>query len=577
MRKHRRNILRTIGTAALCAAFILPAAIPANASARANASIRENVSVRSNALVRANASIRTEAGSIQIQNLSSRAEGLTRDGRDLTRIQISVGDGQETPVFRAGEKAQLQISVKNSGNTDAQNVRIAPVIQNEADWPFELDKLNYGLELGTLEAGKQADAVWGADNDMLTVKDEVTGKAYKLSFRITYDDGERAYETERYVFVKTTAKDKPDEEKPSGGKPSDPGASSGEPSGRGDSGQSPAAPDGTGADTGLTSGGFYNSEPIITGGGSAGTNGSVPRVIVTGFSTEPGEVRAGSDFKLVVHLKNTSSHTGVSNMLFDFQAPSSGTEAAAEAPAFLPSSGSSSIYLESIPAGGTRDIAIDLNARADLVQKPYSISMSMKYEDGSATQYEAQSSLAIPVKQEARFEFSKIQIAPDTISVGEEANISCSLYNLGRVKMYNVKARFEGKMIESQEQFIGNLDAGATGTIDSIVTAKKETKGGEDCKLILTYEDDAGNVSTAEQKFTMTVLQETVPADMGMLTEEIPEEGGAPVGLIAAVILISAAGITGAAIFIKSSKGKLREAEEEELFDEVERLTEDEH
>lgn len=264
-------------------------------------------------------------------------------------------------------------------------------------------------------------------------------------------------------------------------------------------------------------------------------------------------------------------------MLFDFQAPSSGTEAAAEAPAFLPSSGSSSIYLDSIPAGGTRDIAIDLNARADLVQKPYSISMSMKYEDGNATQYEAQSSLAIPVRQEARFEFSKIQIAPDTVAVGEEANISCSLYNLGRVKMYNVKARFEGAMIDSQEQFIGNLDAGATGTIDSIATAKQATEGGEDCKLILTYEDDAGNVSTSEQKFTMTVLEETAPADMEMLYEDMPEEGGLPVGMIVAVIVIAAAGITGGAILIKRRKKKLREAEEEELFDEVERLTEDEH
>ena len=57
-------------------------------------------------------------------------------------------------------------------------------------------------------------------------------------------------------------------------------------------------------------------------------------------------------------------------MLFDMQAPSAGTDAAAEAPAFLPASGSSSIYLDRIPAGGTKDISIDLNARADLVQKP---------------------------------------------------------------------------------------------------------------------------------------------------------------------------------------------------------------
>ena len=552
MRKHRRDILKRIGAAALCAAFVLQAAIPASASAR------------------------EAAGAAGIQKLSAQAEGLVQEETALARIQLSVGDGQETPVFRAGEKARLQISVRNSGNTDAQNVRISPVIQNEADWPFELEKMNYELGIGAIQAGKQADALWGAGNDMLTVKGDVTGKAYKLTFRITYDDGEKAYEMERHVFVKTEANGGAPEGNPSG-ETSDPGISSG----AGSSGQSSTAvqmPYGTGEgpDTGLAEGSFYNGDPVVSGGSSE-ANGSVPRVIVTGFSTEPGEVRAGSDFRLVVHLKNTSSRTGVSNMLFDFQAPSSGTEAAAEAPAFLPSSGSSSIYLESIPAGGARDIAIDLNARADLVQKPYSISLSMKYEDGSATQYEAQSSLAIPVRQEARFEFSKIQIAPDAVSVGEEANISCSLYNLGRVKMYNVKARFEGAMIDSQEQFIGNLDAGATGTVDSIVTAKKETTDGEECKLILTYEDDAGNVSTSEQKFSMTVLEETMPADMGTLYEDMPEEGNLPVGMIVTVIVIAAAGITGAALLIKRRKKKLREAEEEELFDEVERLTEDEH
>ena len=43
--------------------------------------------------------------------------------------------------------------------------------------------------------------------------------------------------------------------------------------------------------------------------------------------------------------------------------------------------------------------------------------------------------LAIPVNQEARFEFSDIQIMPDTAEVGEEANITCNIYNLGRIKM----------------------------------------------------------------------------------------------------------------------------------------------
>lgn len=541
MKANRTNMLKRTAAAVLCAAFILPAALPA-----------------------------------AVYAADVPAEAQTGAEKTLARIQLSVGDGQETPVFRAGEKAKLRISVKNTGNTAAQNVRIAPVIKSEADWPFELDQLNYDQDLGSVEAGGKADAVWGGGDVPLTVKDSVTGKAYKLTFRITYDDGEKAYEAEKYVFVKTEAKPGSSEEKPSGGTPSGDVPESGKPSGESPvSGGQTAGGGGYGSAAEPEAGSVYNSEPTVAGGGSAST--SVPRVIVTGFSTEPGEVRAGSNFKLVVHLKNTSSRTGVSNMLFDFQAPSSGSEAAAEAPAFLPASGSSSIYLDSIPAGGTKDISIELNARADLVQKPYSISMSMKYEDSGAAQYEAQSSLAIPIRQEARFEFSKMQIAPDTVSVGEEANISCSLYNLGRVKMYNVKARFEGKMIDTQEQFIGNLDAGATGTIDAIVTAKKATKGSEECKLVLTYEDDAGNVSTAEQKFKMTVLEETAVEETGMMPEAVPEESGNPVGLAAAVLAVIAAAAAGTVIFIKHRKKKIREAEEEEMFDEVERFTEDEH
>ena len=572
MGTNRRTMLKRTAAAVLCAAFLLPMALPAAVYAG-------DVPAGAQTGMQAGAQAGTQAGT------------KAGAGRTLARIQLSIGDGQETPVFRAGENVKLQISVKNTGNTDAQNVRIAPVIKSEDDWPFELDQLNYDRDLGAVEAGEKADAVWGGGDAPLTVKKSVTGKAYKLTFRITYDDGEKAYEAEKYVFVKTEANPGSTDEDPSGGAGNGGSQGSGKPSGnpqapggqisggQGSGGQGSesqmAGAGGNGTAAEPEAGSVYNSEPSAAGGGSASI--SVPRVIVTGFSTEPGEVRAGSNFRLVVHLKNTSSRTGVSNLLFDLQAPSSGTEEAAEAPAFLPASGSSSIYVDSIPAGGTKDISIELNARADLVQKPYSITMNMKYEDSGAAQYEAQSSLAIPIRQEARFEFSKMQIAPDTVSVGEEANISCSLYNLGRVKMYNVKARFEGKMIDTQEQFIGNLDAGATGTIDVIVTAKKATQGSGECKLVLTYEDDAGNVSTSEQKFKMTVLEETATEDTEMMPDAVPEENGSPAVPAAAALAVIAAAAGGAVVFRKHRKKKNHEAEEEELFDEVERFTEDEH
>jgi len=539
MREHRKMTLKRIGIGILCMVFVLSMLAPLVAFAEE----------------------KTESGS-QVSK------------RELAYIQISVGDGQETPVFKAGQKvSEFRINVKNNGNVDAHNVRIEPDIKNAFDWPFELDKLNYEKELSTIKSGGQTAAVWGSEEKPLIVRGDVTGKSYKLEFKISYDDGEKSYETDKYVFVKTTAKEKPSENQ--GGNANGGEINNGNTgNGSGGSGNAQGTPD----DSGAVFGGVYTSDPVMAGGSAGGadaSSASVPRVIVTGFNTEPAEVRAGSNFKLIVHLKNTSSKTAVSNMLFDMQAPSSGSEGAAEAPAFLPASGSSSVYLDGISAGGTSDISIELNARADLVKKPYSISMSMKYEDSSAAQYEAQSSLAIPVIQDARFEFSKIEIAPETVAVGEEANISCSLYNLGRVKMYNVKARFEGKMIESDEQFIGNLDSGATGMIDAIVTAKEETMDNTECKLILTYEDDAGNVSTAEEKFDLTVMPMSDAGDLDAMADIPEEQGGLPIGMIlaAAVVVIVAVAV---AIVLIMKRKKAKRLEEEELFDEVERSAEDE-
>ena len=513
-------------------------------------------------------------------------EEKTQESKVINQITLSVGDEQKTPVYKAGEKAELKINVLNKGNMDAQNVSIAPVISSTDEWPFDMEKLNYEQSLGTISAGSQTTALWGGGDDKLTVRSDVTGKSYKLTFRLTYDDGEKIYEADRYVFVKTEAKKSTSDSGNSNntgngnnsGNSNNTGKDQVDNIGSGD-GSGGSSGDGSAVSSGsdFYDGGVYNSEPVSTGGDAASTgDGSVPRVIVTGFDTDPGTVKAGSNFKLVIHLKNTSKKTAVTNMLFDLQAPASGTDEAAEAPAFLPVSGSSSIYLDKIPANGTKDISIDLNSRADLIQKPYSITMTMKYEDGNATQFEGESSLAIPVTQEARFEFSEIQIMPDTVAVYEEANITCNLYNLGRVKMYNVKAKFEGDAIEGEEQFIGNLESGATGTIDGIVTAVAESYDESNCKLVLTYEDDSGKEYSVEQPFTMTITSEMEPADMEMMTD-IPEDTGSPVGLIVAVIVgVAAVAAVVTAVLLKRRKKKIQSSEEEELLDEVERFTEDE-
>lgn len=507
-------------------------------------------------------------------NVSGTADPPDADsGNSLSTIRISVGNGQATPQYQAGQKVdKLTVTVKNSGVSSAQNVVITPVINAAEEWPFEIDSMNYEQELKEIQAGKSTEAIWSD----LKVREDVETKSYKLVFRISYDDGKKEYECEKSVYVKTAGT--------KGNEPEEPGyppyppiiinpPSVEQPGDQPSDGQ-PEEPD----QGDMGEGGVYNGDiSAVGGGGGSDERKGVPRVIVTGFNTEPGTVNAGSNFRLIVHVKNTSTTTAVSNMLFDFQAPSAGTEAAAEAPAFLPSSGASSIYLDQIPAGETRDVAIDLNARADLVQKPYSINMSMLYEDSNASQYEGSSSLAIPIYQAARFEFSEIELSPASIEVGQEANLMCSLYNTGRVKLYNVKVKFMGDGISAKEVFVGNLDSGATGTIDGMLTGESEIMPGTKCKMVVTYEDESGNPSSREEEFE---IQVTAPMEMDMgdmeMMGEMPEEAKGfpviPVVIAAAVILV----IVLAVVLTRRRKKKRAQAEEEDLVDEVDRFTEDE-
>lgn len=486
------------------------------------------------------------------------------DARPIPDIRLTVGDKQETPNYQAGQEVTLKLNVTNRGKVAATNVRISPVIDEQTAWPFELKNMNEEQTVETIEAGATAEVSW-----TWTVRSDVETKAYKAVFNILYwdenGDNSSEYEVKKQIFVKTTAQPK-EEPKPE---------ENNEEENNGGETPNPEEPQPEVPATEDLSGGFYNSEPIMSGGSGGGSgNASVPRVIVTGFTTDPGTVNAGSNFKLTVQVKNTSTTTAVSNMLFDLQAPSAGTEAAAEAPAFLPASGSSTIYLDRIPAGETRAISIDLNARADLVQKPYSITMTMQYENSEATQFEGSSSLAIPVQQAARFEFSEIEIAPSSIQVGEEANLTCSLYNTGRTKLYNVKVKFTGDGISAKDVFVGNVDSGATGTIDGMLMGESEIPAGTKSKMVVSYEDESGNVSTKEVEFELEVLPAAMD-DTGTMMETPVEEPGFPVFPVAvAVVAVAAVGV--AVLLIRRKKKKQALAEEEDLADEVDRFTEDE-
>ena len=460
-------------------------------------------------------------------------------------------------TYQYQKPQKFVVKVINNTNTEINNIVVSPDMRDDvSQWPFKTEAQKYTAKIDKLAANATESVEFN-----FTERDDVPSTRYTLLFKYTADgdiSGSQSF------YVMTTAK------------PEDKKNNSGQEEQRQPAQVQTSSGSGEGVPASADAGGFSNGGASYSGGGEegSGSTGSVPRVIVTGFDTDPAEVRAGSNFKLTVHLKNTSKATRVSNMLFDLKAPTEGADEQTTSPAFLPSSGSSSIYLDGIKAGGAADITIQLNAKADLLQKPYSIDLSMKYEDGNAAQIEGASSISIPVKQDARFEFSEFEISPETITVGEEANVMCSLYNLGRIKLYNVKASFEGKCVKKTETFIGNVESGATASIDATLEGTKESAGSEKVTMTLSYEDEAGKVSTMTKDLQIEVGPEGMN-DMPAAEMEQTEQGGFPVIPIAIAVIIVAAAAA-AVIIIKKKKKKQMADKEEELLYELDGPSEDE-
>jgi len=441
---------------------------------------------------------------------------------------LIVGDCAPTVTGRYGQPVHLILPIYNMGLEMVTNLIVTPVISNRVEeWPFQLTTTGLVQAVDNVPASPNKEIAYlnrrEVEWDLIVSKDALTGY-YPLDFNVSYyRDGSIESTTLRmYVYIQ-------------------------------------------------------GSSDAGTLEGSESERSSNPRIIVTGFDTDPKEVYAGTTFNLIIHLQNTAKNTTVSNILFDLEAAQEGADENATYAAFLPTSGSSTIFKDSIAPGATTDIEIEMSAKADLAQKPYILDIKMDYEDEQKNSYSSSSNVSIPVKQIAKYDLSSFDVMPGSISVGSESNIMCSLYNTGKTTLYNVKVSFEADSISGGDTFIGKIEPGGTGNIDAMVTGEQPTTDDGKVKVVLSYEDESGNVTTDESELELFVTEESFSEgdfaydDMDMEGET--EGGISRIGKIALIIVILiVALVVGLIVFFKIRKKKKAE---KELADDLDDLLSD--
>ena len=141
-----------------------------------------------------------------------------------------------------------------------------------------------------------------------------------------------------------------------------------------------------------------------------------------------------------------------------------------------------------------------------------------------------------------------------------------SIYNTGKTTLYNVQVKFHADSVDEASAFVGNLQSGATGNVDVMLTGIAATMDDGTVTMEISYEDDAGKVTTTEKTITLYVTEamfddmmmgddmmgdDMMGGDMmgGDMMEEQKGSGKLlTVGIIAGIVVVA---LIGGVVFLK--------------------------
>ncbi len=248
---------------------------------------------------------------------------------------------------------------------------------------------------------------------------------------------------------------------------------------------------------------------------SAGENQPqfAPKVRIASCQFPEKTILCGKEYKAKLTLLNASKTSPVKSMLVKI-VPSENVELA-------DATGSS--YVDYLDSGKTCTISIALRVKAAAPSGQYDIGVTMDYADQKGNPYTMEEMVKISAEQKPQLEIAPIGI-PREIEIGETLQLQAQAMNLGKGKLYNVRASLEADGLTSSGlAFIGDLEAGTSMNGSVELTAEglsgDSLYGTTQGKIIFYYEDEQGKQMTQEQDFETTILsplkseENNTPAD----------------------------------------------------------------
>lgn len=270
-----------------------------------------------------------------------------------------------------------------------------------------------------------------------------------------------------------------------------------------------------------------------------------PKVIIDCYEFSKNPVLCGKKCRVKLTLRNTSTDEPVKNMLVSI-APGENVE-------LLGKTGGR--YIAELKSGATRDLSFAFRVNAAAPRGQYNIGLTMDYADNKGNPYTLEGAVKVSAEQKVQMEISPVHI-PDKIELGETVELQAQAMNLGKGKLYNVRAVVEADgLTPSGPAFIGDMEAGTSMSGSTELTAEglsgNSLYGASKGRVTFYYEDEAGNEMTQEQFFETSIL-----SPLSGDSEELPEDDTRQWWIIMTVIAVFL--IEAAVIAVMRRSGRLR-------------------
>lgn len=164
-----------------------------------------------------------------------------------------------------------------------------------------------------------------------------------------------------------------------------------------------------------------------------GEKAFLPKVIISSCQFSKTDIHAGDEVTVDITLTNTSRTEPVKDLT---AAVSTSHEE------LLLLDESNTAYVESIPPQGTCVVSFRCQTNISAPQGQYGMDLAMNYTDSKSNECSSEGTLHFPISQPLQIQFDTLSI-PAVVEVADVVEASVQAMNLGRGKVYHVRAVIE--------------------------------------------------------------------------------------------------------------------------------------